>query len=81
MSNLHLVNNGSRLPGGYTNSTGEFYIDGGDLWLSYQKAHHNYDTFPEEIKNIVREDMEQNPIAVAELVDEWGLLDDKSQTI
>lgn len=80
MSNLHLVDNGGRLPGGYNNTTGEFYIDGGELWLSYQKAHHNYDTFPEEIKSIVREDMEQNPIALAELVDEWNLLDEKSQT-
>ncbi|MBO9674453.1 MAG: hypothetical protein J7577_13480 [Sphingobacteriaceae bacterium] len=81
MSEMHLVNNGNRLPGGYTKLTGEFYIDEGELWLSYQKAHHTFDNFPEEIKTIIREDMEANPAAVAELIDNWGLLDERSQTI
>lgn len=78
---MNLVDFNQRVPAGLLDDgTGEFYISEDEMWLSYRKQQYKFDEFPSEVLEIIYNDMANEPLAVGCLVEDFKLLDLKSQT-
>lgn len=77
---MNLIDFNQRIPAGLLNDgTGEFYINNNEMHLSYRTHQFTFDDFPAHINDLVDADMDQHPIAVGCLIDNFNLLDQKSQ--
>ncbi len=88
---MSLLNQKQNLPAGISDKSGEFYVKAipnptnpeeyvDEVFLSYNGNQYSFDDIPSSILAIIHEDMDGNPTAMNALIEDFKLLDLKSQT-